>query len=82
MSEYTPTTEQVEDVFLLGAIDAAGGEENPNLAESLAMFHRWLREHDAKVWDEGEQAGWSNRDDTDAYLIPEILNPYRGEPNE
>jgi hypothetical protein len=44
MSDFTPTTQQVENVFILGAIDAAGGEDNIELTEVLAMFHRWLDE--------------------------------------
>ena len=57
MSEYTPTTQQVRDVFLLGAIDAADGEHNLDLAETLAMFDRWLNSIKAEVWDEGVKAG-------------------------
>ena len=47
VSDYTPTTAEVRDVALLGAIDAAGGEQNLDIDEFLAMFDRWLAKHDA-----------------------------------
>ena len=47
MGEYTPTTEQIKDLCLLGAIDAADGEDNLDLPEMTAMVDRWLTAHDA-----------------------------------
>ena len=47
MSEYTPTTEEINDLCLLGAIHAADGIENLDVPETAAMIDRWLAEHDA-----------------------------------
>ncbi|WP_427870563.1 hypothetical protein [Leucobacter luti] len=44
MNEYTPTTEQIEGAFMLGAIEAAGGEDNLDVEETKRMFDRWLAE--------------------------------------
>ena len=45
--KYTPTTEQIRDLCLLGAIDAADGEHNLDMFETVAMINRWLTAHDA-----------------------------------
>lgn len=54
MSDYTPTTEQVKDLYHLGALDVG---PNVDIEETLAMFDRWLAAHDREVaalaWDEG-----------------------------
>lgn len=44
-SEYTPTTERVGECYV--ALRRGSGTYAPG------EFDRWLREHDARVWDEG-----------------------------
>lgn len=53
LATYTPTTNQVRDVFLLGAIDAAGGEDNLDTPVALAMFDRWLTSRTTEARAEG-----------------------------
>ena len=45
--EFTLTTGQIKELCLLGAIDAAGGEHNLYMFETVSMINRWLTAHDA-----------------------------------
>ena len=47
-NDYTPTTEQIKDLCLLGAIYAADGEHNLDRPGTVAMINRWLAAHDAE----------------------------------
>ena len=50
MSDYTPTTEQVFEVALLGAMDAvASVRDSLDIEEFRGMWDRWLAAHDAEV---------------------------------
>jgi len=53
--EYTPTTEQVRAHYAFHQ----GDTWVPNRKDD---FDRWLREHDAKVWDEGYTRGFYDRE--------------------
>lgn len=48
-NEYTPTLDEIRDVALLGAIYAAGGEENLDMDEFRAMFDRAISRERAKA---------------------------------
>lgn len=55
MSEYTPTTEQVRELFLQDCLSS-------EYDESAGQFDRWLRGMMAKAFEEGAEAGaefWS-----------------------
>jgi len=78
--EYTPTLDQVRDVYHLGAIDAANGEENLDHDEALAMFDRWLQDVKAEAWNEGLSAGLREANDKARGVVNNpALNPYRRE---
>lgn len=81
MNDYTPTTEEVRELFLQ---DTLPGERN----EAGEQFDRWLADHDrtakAEGWDEGLDAGSNyypmKRDYEDMFLDIEPeppANPYR-----
>lgn len=63
MSDYTPTTEEVAEIYF-----QSGYKTTPE------QFYRWLAEHDrevkADVYDEALQ---------DAEVSPMLRNPYREE---
>lgn len=74
MTEYTPTTEEVREIYY-----ESGYKTTPE------QFDRWLAEHERKVkaeaWDEGHWEGWQNAREallTDMFGGP-TLNPYREE---
>ena len=46
MSDYTPTTKEVKDVYNLGLLDVGN---NVDVKEALAMFDRWLAARDEEV---------------------------------
>lgn len=73
MTDYTPTTADVEDAWCSrwdGEHSWASGEE---LRGYEAEFDRWLKQVKAEAWDEGRAAGWA---EDCAYDAP---NPYRQE---
>lgn len=71
MSDYTPTTEQVRDLYALS--DPAGKTWQVYEAE----FDRWLQQVKAEAWEEGFADG-VNHDLGDRENAPEIINnPYR-----
>lgn len=70
--EYTPTTAKVRDAYMDREWNAASteGEE----------FDRWLADHDAEKWDEGNEAGMSNYSDArNGDGKYQTVNPYREE---
>ena len=79
MSDYTPTTDDVEDAWC-SRFDSeyhwAVGEE---LQGYRAEFDRWMEQVKAKAWEEGKRAGlrqsdWEHADPTTLYVA---VNPYR-----
>jgi hypothetical protein len=71
VSEYTPTTGEVEFYFSRGRGYETGAEQLQRFAE----FDRWLAEVKAQAWADGYTAGthdWR----TESLTTP---NPYRGE---
>lgn len=91
MSEWTPTTEDVRDIFAWATYWAsrelgAGVERETLMRGASETFDRWLSAHDRQVtaaaWDEGYSDG---RDDQinagriDYGLRTATENPYRQE---
>ena len=89
MSDYTPTTEQVEDAF---SYDPEYEYHRPDDAgyhhRNRAAFRRWLAEHDRqtaeRAWVEGAKWGAlqvAGLPDTslDYVQIKDGVNPYRQE---
>lgn len=92
MSEYTPTTDEVETAFheFASALESKEPGTYPDAPEftdwreAMAGFRRWLEAHDAEIradaWDEG--ALWAAvetgaiRGESDPFLVPDD-NPYR-----
>ena len=70
MTDYTPTTEQVERAYVTGMRQAFIASEGEHRAE----FDRWFRAELARAWDESEDA-WVDFYENPALPTPE--NPYR-----
>jgi hypothetical protein len=70
--EYTPTTEEISDSYSVSFGEFGGDDEvDP---DRLEAFNRWLRKHDADVWQEGvTDAIWN----AEHSAQPQISNPYR-----
>lgn len=93
MTEYTPTTDDVE--FAWVTMRASMGNPEVRVAStddvSMAEFSRWLAERDRQVaeraWDEGRRAQIAHVDEWVAAQIPNsadggyspLVNPYRKE---
>ena len=76
-----PTSAEVRGYYARGVRN----EHDRTWQSGADEFDQWLREHDAKVWDEGWHAGWVNRHtshaDAEGYVgarLP-IGNPYEAE---
>ena len=86
MSDYTPTTDDVEDAWCSrydGEHAWASGEERRGYE---AEFYRWMEQVKAEAWQEGHDAGWEDRHE-DALIgwmasgphESDAHNPYRKE---
>lgn len=85
MTEYTPPTEQVREIYAEIRHEGTGQGFKPHRAE----FDRWLNEIKAEAWDEGSRAeadrAWRQEDANAAgqwHLVPDPKNPYREEPTD
>ena len=75
MSDYTPPTEQVREIYAEIRHESTGLGFDPHRAE----FDRWLEQVKAEAWDEGFADG-VNHDLGDWDNAPAIINnPYRQE---
>ena len=72
MNNYTPTTEQMHDVYVRA--DIAGYKPRK---EYEAEFDRWLDQVRAEAWDEGHNAGQHNEHEYRPRRA--MTNPYRQE---
>lgn len=78
MSEkYTPTTGQVEDCFILGALHAVGNSDELDRDEAIAKFYRWLLAEKANAWEKGAESAFYNPEIRGFVDYPD--NPYRKE---
>lgn len=70
MTEYTPDTEEVRELYWAVSGDPRRG------SKAWAEFDRWLQKVKAEAWAEGQQSGakWGVQDWTDEY--PPADNPY------
>ena len=80
MTDYTPPTEQVREIYAEIRHECTGLDLNPHRAE----FDRWLEQVKAEAWEEGKRAGlrqsdWEHGDTPTMYVA---VNPYRKEQAE
>lgn len=84
--EYTPSTDEVRDLFA----GARGGYTNaPRYERRGAGFDRWLTKHDRQVaeraWDEAMQAlAWASANGPEDSALDYVVknNPYRSTESE
>lgn len=70
MSDYTPSTDEVREVYA----DAGYHAEMGDLAED---FDHWLAKERAEAWDEGHRAGYQDRKSEGQFVRFVAVNPYR-----
>lgn len=71
MSDYTPTAEDVRDIYVSFPCD----RHSPAFYE--AAFDRWLAEVKAAAWDEGHAAGREDQRTKDQFIRFVNENPHR-----
>lgn len=76
--QYAAVVEKAEDFVTRHYLDTTFGDE---VLPILAAPADALREHDARVWDEGFEAGWAEKGDLGAFVNDvwdaKTPNPYR-----
>ena len=58
MGDYTPTTQEVREVYAWEDNYPYEGEHSP---ERAAWFDRWLNAERARIWEQCAQAGWESK---------------------
>lgn len=69
MTDYTPTTEEVEEAYRWISWD----ENFKSYVDSSKEFQRWLRTIKSDAFEEGARSWWGADDNATV----ETLNPYR-----
>lgn len=80
MTEWTPSTEEIRQVYKWSGFDGGGrDEEYPDRlnASNLAEFDRWLNGIRAEAWDEGFTLATRNNPNHPHHMAK--MNPYRTE---